>query len=102
MGSLIRYPPCCDKGVLLGWGTWDRPVRKIVSTGWLNGELGDLRGCGRIQGSGTSSLEMRENLEVTMNMVKSLLLGSAAGLVAVAGGAGARPPGKAQAVRNVE
>ena len=35
--------------------------------------------------TGTRSLEMRENLEVTMKMVKSLLLGSAAGILVVAG-----------------
>jgi len=45
---------------------------------------------------------MRENLEVTMNMVKSLLLGSAAGLVAVAGAQAADLPVKAKPVEYVK
>jgi hypothetical protein len=45
---------------------------------------------------------MRENLEVTMKMVKSLLLGSAAGLVAVAGAQAADLPVKAKPVEYVK
>jgi hypothetical protein len=45
---------------------------------------------------------MRENLEVTMNMVKSLLLGSAASLIAVAGAQAADLPVKAKPVEYVK
>ena len=43
-----------------------------------------------------------KNLEVTMKMVKSLLLGSAAGLVAVAGAQAADLPVKAKPVEYVK
>src|SRR5258705_472659 len=75
-----------------------RPVRVLESrtvvvgnkrTGWFRGELiGDLPGL--------------TNLEVTMKMVKSLLLGSAAGLVAVAGAQAADLPVKAKPVEYVK
>jgi hypothetical protein len=45
---------------------------------------------------------MRENLEVTMKMVKSLLLGSAAGIVAFAGAQAADLPVKAKPVEYVK
>src|SRR5258706_6461004 len=45
---------------------------------------------------------MKSNLEVRMKMVKSLLLGSAAGLVAVSGTQAADLPVKAKAVEYVK
>src|SRR5881392_3984204 len=54
----------------------------------------------RLSKSGT--LPRLTNLEVTMKMVKSLLLGSAAGLIAVAGAQAADLPVKAKPVEYVK
>src|SRR3954463_8805516 len=63
------------------------------------GALGDLPGRFGAQRDGTLPIT---NLEVTMKMVKSLLLGSAAGLVAVAGAQAADLPVKAKPVEYVK
>src|SRR3954463_4942069 len=63
------------------------------------GALGDLPGRFGAQRDGTLPTT---NLEVTMKMVKSLLLGSAAGLVAVAGAQAADLPVKAKPVEYVK
>src|SRR5262245_60209310 len=52
--------------------------------------------------AGDGTLPRMTNLEVTMKMVKSLLLGSAAGLVAVAGAQAADLPVKAKPVEYVK
>src|SRR4051812_23213002 len=76
-----------------------RPVQRIRPQGekrrigWFSGELGDLPGRFGAQRDGTLPIT---NLEVTMKMVKSLLLGSAAGLVGGAGAQAADLPVKAQ------
>src|SRR4051812_7810972 len=82
-----------------------RPVQRIRPQGekrrigWFSGELGDLPGRFGAQRDGTLPIT---NLEVTMKMVKSLLLGSAAGLVAVAGAQAADLPVKAKPVEYVK
>src|SRR5262245_33628240 len=60
------------------------------NAGWFTG-IGDL-----------STEPSRHNLEVTMKMVRSLLLGSAAGFVAVAGAQAADMPVKAKPVEYVK
>src|SRR5689334_15279479 len=79
-----------------------RPVRfdgetknRVVS----RGTSGDLPGC---YGTRRAEPSRKANLEVTMKMVKSLLLGSAAGLVAVAGAQAADLPVKAKPVEYVK
>src|SRR5262249_31683993 len=61
------------------------------NTGWFSGEQGTFHGTLPTQ-----------NLEVTMKMVRSLLLGSAAGFVAVAGAQAADMPVKAKPVEYVK
>src|SRR4051794_30224921 len=82
-----------------------RPVRRIrpkgerQRTGWFRG---DFRGPSRALRCPADGTLPTTNLEVTMKMVKSLLLGSAAGLVAVAGAQAADLPVKAKTVEYVK
>src|SRR4051794_39387451 len=82
-----------------------RPVRRIrpkgerQRTGWFRG---DFRGPSRALRCPADGTLPTTNLEVTMKMVKSLLLGSAAGLVAVAGAQAADLPVKAKPVEYVK
>src|SRR3981081_724141 len=68
-------------------------------TGWVTGIKGDLPGCRRIL---TEPSQGQVNWRFKMKMVKSLLLGSAAGLVAVAGAQAADLPVKAKPVEYVK
>src|SRR5438105_2981324 len=82
-----------------------RPVRRIrpkgerQRTGWFRGDFREPSRALRCPADGTLPTT---NLEVTMKMVKSLLLGSAAGLVAVAGAQAADLPVKAKPVEYVK
>src|SRR5712672_4546314 len=71
----------------------------FVEAGWLRGLKGTFQRCGAPGGLGTLPTT---NLEVQMKMVKSLLLGSAAGLVAVGGAQAADLPVKAKPVEYVK
>src|SRR3954447_24051989 len=68
-------------------------------TGWVTGIKGDLPGCRRTL---TEPSQGQVNWRFKMKMVKSLLLGSAAGLVAVAGAQAADLPVKAKPVEYVK
>src|SRR4030081_844630 len=68
-------------------------------TGWVRGIKGDLPGCRRTL---TEPSQGQVNWRFKMKMVKSLLLGSAAGLVAVAGAQAADLPVKAKPVEYVK
>src|ERR1043166_8117309 len=79
-----------------------RPVRgSQMGFGWKSGVVrGTFQGCWTPGGDGT--LPRNTNLEVTMKMVKSLLLASAAGLAAVGGAQAADLPVKAAPVEYVK
>src|SRR5262245_56010813 len=66
------------------------------------GTEGDLPSMGRQRTRRRRNPPMKSNLEVRMKMVKSLLLGSAAGLVAVSGTQAADLPVKAKPVEYVK
>src|SRR6266700_1757000 len=86
-----------------------RPVRVLESRTVVVGNIepggfaGNCWGPSRkLRLSKSGTLPRLTNLEVTMKMVKSLLLGSAAGLVAVAGAQAADLPVKAKPVEYVK
>src|SRR3954453_8900976 len=76
-----------------------RPKGERQRTGRFRG---DFRGPSRALRCPTDGTLPTTNLEVSMKMVKSLLLGSAAGLVAVAGAQAADLPVKAKPVEYVK
>src|SRR6202521_5555543 len=76
------------------------PQSETRSFGWFRGELREPSRVMTPGGDGT--LPRHTNLEVTMKMVKSLLLGGAAGLVAVVGAQPADLPVKAKPVEYVK
>src|SRR5262245_37716857 len=67
----------------------------------VRGRKGTFQGCIRTRRR-RNPPNGRENLEVHMKMVKSLLLGSAAGVVALSGAQAADLPVKAKAVEYVK
>src|SRR2546430_756671 len=74
-------------------------VLKTGADGTAQGAKGTFQGCVAPGGDGTLP---QRNSEVEMKMVKSLLLGSAAGVVAVAGAQAADLPVKAKPVEYVK
>src|SRR4051794_25767101 len=66
------------------------------------GRDGELRGPSRVSSARRRPILPRQQMEVEMKMVKSLLLGTAAGLVAVAGAQAADMPVKAAPVQYVK
>src|SRR6266516_2607248 len=67
-----------------------------------SGWCGELRGPSRVSSARGDQSLPRQHMEVEMKMVKSLLLGTAAGLVAVAGAQAADMPVKAAPVQYVK
>src|SRR5690242_17317703 len=82
-----------------GNGSYQARSAKSKRLGWSRGQ-GGLPGVRCTRQSGT--LPRKANWRFNMKMVKSLLLGSAAGLVAVAGAQAADMPVKAAAVQYVK
>ena len=80
-----------------------RPVPRGTKRGTGRaGRDGELRGPSRVSSARRRPILPRQQMEVEMKMVKSLLLGTAAGLVAVAGAQAADMPVKAAPVQYVK
>src|SRR6266516_4268407 len=92
----LSVAPCGASGASRGWNTDGANGH----AGWLRGTKGDLPW--GIVHPAESDPPTAHKLEVTMKMVKSLLLGTAAGLVAVAGAQAADLPVKAKPVEYVK
>src|SRR6266516_5509033 len=92
----LSVAPSGVSGASRGWNTDGANGH----AGWLRGTKGDLPW--GIVHPAESDPPTAHKLEVTMKMVKSLLLGTAAGLVAVAGSQAADLPAKAKPVEYVK